>query len=265
MFAGVSVDVLEIRNRPISGEKQQQQQQPIETKEAISTKGIDSTSTNLGTDFEIKLSTVIFRIELIFPDILDLLDKKTNIDSHHAYKGWNVNDIPNAGHSVDATTSSIDSAPLIAQFVSRHSVHGISVYSLLSLGLIPFYKRKLLKLYVDLPIWSLHPLEMDRVIPRTLYLRYHSMTGIESLSSTLGLWYHKEFDMQLDKKWIMKPSMLLALGSSRGSILGVAIDEVGGTSTTGNDIDVERRVSKVLWSSLQAELTSHSGDLAGGL
>ena len=266
------MDVLEIRNRPLALDN------GLLSSDSSSIRSSNKIAEELssrGTGFEIDLQSAVFRVELLFATVASSdpsTGSASGSSSSHAYKGWNVKDIARAAaaaadglgvNHADANTQ-IDHTALASAFALRHAVFGLSIYTLLNLGLVPYYKRKLLKLYVDLPIWSLEANDIDGVVPRNLFLRFNAADGQDSLRSNLGLWYH-EVGSSSGEALAMGhghgATRLLALGAARGSILGVS----AGNAAVSSDVSVERRASKVLWASIKAELETHSGDLAGGL
>jgi hypothetical protein len=110
---------------------------------------------------------------------------------------------------------------------------GASAYTLLHLGLTAQPRRQLLKLYIELPLWSVDAQRINSVVPWTLFM---SLRGISE--KTLSGHY--------------------VLSSDRGqsSLVSSSLGDYASTS--------DRERAKLLWHILSTELASHRGDLAGG-
>lgn len=192
----------------------------------------------------------------------------------------------------DADPHSVLQTQLAERFVYRSPLFGVSAYTLLTLGLIPMQRKQLLKLYVDLPLWSLDGDLADDVTPWSLYVRPASSAVIGTTkTSDMALWYHPlnittatahvvaamarrrrhltasgspasshlpKLSLGVKKQAAAIISRIIA-GSDPASLesgLGVSTGHVGSAS--------DRSRAKMIWQALQAEFESHRGDLAGG-
>jgi hypothetical protein len=117
----------------------------------------------------------------------------------------------------------------------KTSKNGVSVYTLLQLGLSKNQKRSLFRLYTELPIWSVQydddSSRSDKVRPWNVFVR------LSDEKNSLSLWHYSMYQSQPKSEF--------------GTSLG--------TSSTSS----EMRKTKLLWSVLAREFDNNKGELAG--
>jgi hypothetical protein len=172
------------------------------------------------------------------------------------------------GHSYNIFRVDIDHTVVRGNSIglsSRGSRLGVSLYSLLHLGIIKEQKKKLLRMFIDLPFWALDEINengdiiaatSNNVLSWNIFIRLQSSLKSSSLISKkdLTLWYHNDND-----------SNTLSNGSNRnrGQIYNT-LNSVIGSSLGSGGIKSEKLRSKLIWKLLYQELNSHKGELAGG-
>lgn len=185
---------------------------------------------------------------------------------------------------------------------NRKSFFGVSLYTLLNLGVLPSIRSKLIRLLVDLPVHSSVPLtgdsstvSADLIAPWNLFLRmYRSLDSQLSTSSDtsikpayFSLWYHPDSDSlsnskEFARKFAMRSSQerkkrrkaYSTRDSKRDFSRRLENDYLHKARTLGSKIGVtfdgasssaaDRVRAKLLWVEISKELTSHPADLTGG-
>jgi hypothetical protein len=150
---------------------------------------------------------------------------------------------------------------------------GMSLYTLQLLGVIPFYKRKLFRMYVDLPVWALDSGTSSAHDDVSLWTLYLTLTSLHTDSKSDAEADSSDVNIPLTLRLSYRTNM-----QDEAALLGVTLDEVNapvstsssssssGTNaqTSATELINERTVAKVYWNAIQRELDTHTGDIAGG-
>lgn len=185
--------------------------------------------------------------------------------------------------------------PQVTHPSNRNSFFGVSLYTLLNLGLVNSFRSKMLRLLVDLPILQsvgsgsdATAISADAVAPWNLFLRtYRSLDAADSGFRPVyfSLWHHAETDTldsskEFARKFTARSTQerkkrrkagrstekafsrrlekdYLLKARTLGSKVGVSFD---GASSSAAD----RIRAKLLWGEISKELSSHPADTTGG-
>lgn len=183
---------------------------------------------------------------------------------------YDLNDIEvEDGHSYNIFRIDIDHTIVNDNSIglsSRGSRLGISLYSLLHLGIIKEQKKKLLRMFIDLPFWALDEInengdnvsdKSNHILAWNIFIRLQSSLKSSSLISKkdLTLWYHNDKDSSTFSD---------SNGNrNRGQVYDT-LNSVIGSSLGSGGIKSEKLRSKLIWKLLYQELNSHKGELADG-
>jgi hypothetical protein len=138
---------------------------------------------------------------------------------------------------------------------------------------IPFYKRKLFRMYVDLPVWALDSGTSSAHDDVSLWTLYLTLTSLHTDSKSDAEADSSDVNIPLTLRLSYRTNM-----QDEAALLGVTLDEVNapvstsssssssGTNaqTSATELINERTVAKVYWNAIQRELDTHTGDIAGG-
>jgi hypothetical protein len=145
------------------------------------------------------------------------------------------------------------------------SLNGISVYTLLHLGMSPYTKRQIFKLFLDFPTWKLVDTSNgDKVSTADLFSwdLFISMSPIDSLVDTQELAKISMTYMNIaskrtpSAKSISETEKAKSHFGSSTIVIKSLLGEVGPL--------VESRRDKILWRTLRKEFDEHRADMANG-
>ena len=184
--------------------------------------GVNATISELqdatGNDEDLR-SSRLFRVQISFQSTSSSTPSDSNIETGH--------DCRNASYF----------------YQNRRSDLGVSLYSLLHLGIIATQKKQLLEMLVSLPIWYLSQLhstvtdDLDSILPWNLFLQLDT-------SSSKRKWSFSYLPHD-DYGCLVAPSLVGVKSESENADL----DRIQGLST---------------WQVIEKELSSHEADLANG-
>ena len=136
---------------------------------------------------------------------------------------------------------------------------GISIYSLLHLGVDASQKRELLQLYMELPLWSLSQAEAAAVSPWTVFAR-----PFKSSPHAWALWHHSPHDASSLQAPGNPPRSPPLLTAAAGDLVRSTHGARVGVSQGRGDFISERARAKFLFQVLSQEFERNPAEMAEG-
>ena len=119
--------------------------------------------------------------------------------------------------------------------------HGISVYTLLHLGIDNDLRKVLMKLYLDFPIYHVGSVGQENIFPWTLFVQVYIQQKDEP-SRVLDLVHFSK--------------------ASNDDVISKVKSSTWSVSTGEEDLFSARRAADLYWNTIRREMKSHRSELA---
>ena len=145
---------------------------------------------------------------------------------------------------------------------SRGSDNGVSIYTLLHLNVVRSQKKKLLRLHMELPLWSIS--SADDISPWSTFVKMSESLPLSTeppapvpTSRDISLWHITADTVHLSG------GSFVGRGGSKANPSGAAKNSVG-ISSGAEDVSGEKKRSRLLFSTLAQELGRSRAEAYGG-